>query len=130
MIALAAFLGFEAGERRFGVAPQSVAEFPLYAAARGEETVVAPPAGAPFYTLYMDKTWDRDFTAYRVSILNDAQIERFSMSLAPPAPGQAIHILVPAAALSAGRYTLVISGIDDPRGPTQTARYPFTLRIE
>jgi hypothetical protein len=124
MLAVAAFLGFEAGERRFGSAPQTVAEFPLYAAARGEETVIAPPAGARFYTLFLDKTWDRDYPSYRAAFVS-AGSEKFSMPLAAPAPGQAIHILVPDQALSSGRYVLVISG-----DGTEVARYPFTLRIE
>jgi hypothetical protein len=125
MLAIAVFAGFEAGERHFSPSPQSVVEFPLYAAARGEETVIAPPAGARFYTLYMDKTWDRDFPAYRAAFVSSGS-EKFSTTLAPPAPGQAIHILIPREALPADRYTLTVSSPDG----AELARYPFTLRIE
>jgi len=124
MLAVASFLGFEAGARRSLSSPQTVSEFPLYAAARGEETVIAPPSGAKFYTLYMDKTWDRDFSSYRASFVA-AGTEKFSMPLAAPAPGQSIHILVPTQALSSGRYTLIVSA-----DGAEVARYPFTLRIE
>ena len=125
MLVVAVFAGFEAGERHSAPSPQSVAEFPLYAAARGEETVIAPPSGARFYTLYLDKTWDRDFPSYRAAFVASGS-EKFSTTLAPPAPGQAIHILIPLHALSSGRYVLVISG----SGGVEVARYPFTLRIE
>jgi len=124
LLAIAAFGGYEAGQRRAAPAPQAVAEFPLYAAARGEETVIAPPSGAKFYTLYMDKTWDRDYPAYRASFITGGA-EKFSVLLAAPAPGQSIHILIPAAALPSGRYTLIVSA-----GGEEVARYPFTLRIE
>lgn len=125
MLVAAAFLGFAAGERRLGPAPQSVAEFPLYAAARGEETVIAPPAGARFFTLYLDKTWDGDFPSYRASFASGGA-EKFALPLAAPAAGQSIHILIPRDALAAGRYTLSISAA----GGAELARYPFTLRIE
>ena len=124
LLAIAAFGGYEAGQRRAAPAPQAVAEFPLYAAARGEEPVLAPPSGAKFYTLYMDKTWDRDYPAYRASFITGGA-EKFSVLLAAPAPGQSIHILIPAAALPSGRYTLIVSA-----GGEEVARYPFTLRIE
>jgi hypothetical protein len=124
MLAIATFLGFEAGERRFGLVPQSVAEFPLYAAARGEETVIAPPQGAPLYTLYMDKTWERDFPSYRAAFVASGA-ERFSVNVPAPAPGQPIHILIPRQALPSGRYILQISGEG-----AELARFPFTLRIE
>lgn len=124
MLAVAAFVGFETGAHRSGVAPQSVAEFPLYAAARGEETVIAPPASARFYTLYMDKTWDGEFASYRASF-RSGDAEKFSLDVPAPAPGQAMHILIPAGALASGRYVLTIAAQGN-----DLARYPFTLRIE
>ncbi len=125
MLAIVAFAGFEAGEWHLAPSPQSVAEFPLYAAARGEETVIAPPPGAQFYTLYMDKTWDRDFPSYRAAVVSSGS-QKFTTTLAPPAPGQPIHILIPREALAAGRYTLIVSSPDG----AELSRYPFTLRIE
>src|SRR5262249_40135194 len=70
-IALAVLVGYETGMRRQSEAPQSVSAFPLYSASRGEETVVAPPAGAQFYTLYMDRTWDRDYPSYTATLRED-----------------------------------------------------------
>jgi hypothetical protein len=77
----------------------------------------------------MDRTWDRDFASYQASIRDDAG-EKYSMRLDAPAPGQAIHVLIPHGALPNGKYTLVISGIAGPGQNTEVARYPFTLRIE
>jgi hypothetical protein len=100
----------------------------LYAAARGDETAIVPPAGAQFYTLYMDRTWDADFASYR-AVIRDEAGEKYSMMLNAPVPGRAIHVLVPHGALPGGKYTLVISGVDSAGTSTEVARYPFTLRI-
>ena len=47
-----------------------------------------------------------------------------------PAPGRAIHILMPMRALGAGRYVLIIFGIGPDGRETEVARYPFNLRFE
>ncbi|SRR5579883_366560 len=125
-IALAVLAGYEAGVRRQSEAPQSVSTFPLYAASRGEETVVAPPAGAQFYTLYMDRTWDRDDPSYTATLRDDpGNGVRYTMPLGAVKAGQSIQVLLPLHALQAGRYTLVISGNDG----SELARYPFTLQF-
>src|SRR5262249_34075374 len=125
-IALAVLVGYETGMRRQSEAPQSVSVFPLYAASRGEETVVAPSAGAQFYTLYMDRTWDRDYSSYTATLREDpGNGVRYSVPIGPVTAGQTIQVLLPLHALQAGRYTLVISGNDG----SELARYPFTLRF-
>ena len=128
LLIVSVFAGYQAGRRR---PPQSLAEFPLYAAARGTETVVAPPAGAEFYSVYLDRTWDRDFVSYRAVVREEAGGgEKFSVAVDPPAPGQAIHILIPARVLAAGRHVLTISGVEGPGRETEAARYPFNLKID
>ena len=54
---------------------QSVSAYPLYAQARGEETIVSPAAASKFYTLYLDKTWDGDYSSYRAVLLDAAGTE-------------------------------------------------------
>src|SRR5579871_1046750 len=66
MVAIAVFAGFEIGERGAG-GPQSISSFPVYAATRGSETIVAPPEGAKFFNIYMDRTWERDYASYRAA---------------------------------------------------------------
>jgi hypothetical protein len=138
MLALAVFLGYEIGERRT-TEPQSVNAYPLYAASRGAETVIAPPAGAQFFTLYMDRTWDRDFASYRAVVHDDRAgsapgseqgIERVSMPLTAPLPGRAIQVLFPARALASGRYILTILGKDGSGQEVNVADYSFTLRFQ
>jgi hypothetical protein len=128
MLVVGIFAGYETGAHREGSAVQPVSAFPLYAAARGDETAIFPPAGAQFYTLYMDRTWDADFASYR-AVIRDEAGEKYSMMLNAPAPGRAIHVLVPRGALTGGKYTLVISGVDGAGTSTEVARYPFTLRV-
>jgi hypothetical protein len=135
-LVIAVFAGYEDGLRHAsgmglpGGSAQEISAYPLYAASRGEETVIAPASGAQFYELYMDRTWDGDFTSYRSVVSDAGNGERWSISLAAPAPGQAIHILTPVKALGAGRYVLVIFGIDREGREKEVARYPFTLRFE
>jgi hypothetical protein len=131
LLIAAVYVGYFAGERRVGE-PQSVNAYPLYAASRGAETVIAPPAGAQFYTLYMDRTWDRDFTSYRAVVRDDGQAgsERFSMTLAAPEPGRAIQVLFPTRALAAGHYVMTILGKDNSGQESKAADYSFTLRFQ
>jgi hypothetical protein len=131
-LAIGIFAGYEAGMRNPAGSPQEISPYPLYAASRGEETVIAPPAGAQFYELYMDRTWDTEFASYRAVVRGDSPNgpERWSIKLAAPAPGKAIHILTPVRALGSGRYVMTIYGIGGDGREVETGRYPFTLRIE
>ena len=128
-IVLALVGGYQLGMRREPGAPQPISAFPLYGASRGDETVIAPPRGAQFYSMYLDRSWDRDFTSYRAVIRDGSGAERYSIGVAAPAPGAAIYLLAPARALPPGRYTLVMLGLDS-AGETEVARFPFTLRVE
>jgi|SRR5579883_3208886 len=124
-IAVAVLIGYQTGSQKSGE-PQAISSFPIYAASRGEETVVAPAANAQFYSLYMDRTWDRDFPSYTAALRAEgSDAVRFSMPVAGVAPGQSIQVLLPIHTLEAGRYVLTISGNDG----TALARYPFTLRF-
>jgi|HubBroStandDraft_4_1064222.scaffolds.fasta_scaffold218196_2 hypothetical protein len=130
-LVVAMFAGYEAGVRHQSNGLQDISAFPLYAAARGDETVISPPPGAQFYTMYMDRTWERDFPRYRSVVRDDpGGAERYSLRIPPPAPGRSIQVLAPAHALPAGRYVLVIFGADETGKETEVARYPFTLKFE
>jgi hypothetical protein len=131
LLVMALFAGYETGIRRPGMGIQPISAYPLYAASRGEETVISPPAGAEFYSLYMDRTWERDFPSYKAVLQEDpGATERFSMNLTAPAPGRPIYVLTPLRALSDGKHVLRILGIDDAGKETEVARYPFTLRFK
>jgi hypothetical protein len=131
LLIAAVYVGYLAGERKTGE-PQSVNAYPLYAASRGAETVVAPPAGSQFFILYMDRTWDRDFGSYRAVVRDDgsAGSERLSMALPASEPGRAIQVLFPAHALPSGRYVLTILGKDKSGQESKAADYSFTLRFQ
>ncbi|SRR5579885_2560203 len=131
-IGLAILIGYQTGLRRGSDGPQSVSAFPLFAASRGEETVVAPPRSSEFYTLYMDRTWERDYESYTASLRRDSSgndasgSEQFSMKLGAVPMGKSIQVLVPKRSLQPGNYVLVITGSDG----SQLARYPFRLQFE
>jgi hypothetical protein len=130
-VAVAILLGYQAGLHRPVDAPQPVSSYPLYAASRGEETVIVPPKGAQYYTLYMDRTWDGDYSSYNAVVRDDpGGAERFSMNFGDVIPGRTVNVLVPVKSLSPGRYVVVVSGLDSSGRQTQVARYPFTLKFE
>jgi len=108
---------------------QAVSTFPLYAQARGEETVVAPAAGSRFYTLYLDRTWDGDYPSYEAVLRDASGREKFTIPVKPGAAGDAIHVLIPTRQLGAGKYVLVIEAAAG-AGKAELARFPFTLRFQ
>ena len=130
MLVIGVLAGYETGVRRSADFPQPISAHPLYAASRGEETVITPPAGAHFYSLYMDRTWDRDFPSYRAVIRDAAGGERYSMRVSAPSAAGSIYVLVPSSALAAGKYVVAILGVDAAGRETEVARFPFTLRFE
>jgi hypothetical protein len=109
--------------------PQSIGHFPLYAQARGEETIVLVPAGAKYYTVYFDKTWDGDYASYRGVVRDASGAEKFSLPIVPGAPGESIEVLCPARAIPSGKYVLVVMG-DTAGKETELARLPYTLQIK
>jgi hypothetical protein len=142
-LVLACLAGYEAGGLNLHTGtPQPVSEYALYAASRGDLAPVVPPKGAQFYTLYMDRTWEREYSHYRAAFVDDpgggtaAQLKpaRYSISLPAPGLGRELHVLIPVHALPAGRYVLVIYGqgdVEEDSGKeTEVARYPFSLRFE
>jgi hypothetical protein len=120
----AGYLTFAARDRA-----QPVAEYPLYAQARGEETMVSPPAESKFYMVDFDKTWDGDYASYRASVRDASGAEKFSVPLTPGAPGQAIHVLVPTHQLASGKYVLVMLGKGRDK-ETELATLPYRLQIK
>jgi hypothetical protein len=101
----------------------------LYAQARGEETVVSPPAGAESFELYLDKTWDGEYASY-TAVLDDASgAEKFTLPLNAGAAGDAMRVLVKGHRLTPGKYVLVMRGNNSGK-ETELARFPFTLRFQ
>lgn len=121
------FAGYLAFQPRESV--QAVSAYPLYAQARGEETVVSPADWSKFYTLYLDRTWDGDYTQYRAVLRDAAGAEKFTVPVKAAAAGDAIHVLVPTHKLASGKYVLVMLG-GAPDKETELARFPFTLRFQ
>lgn len=106
----------------------AITAYPLYAQARGEETVVSPAAGSKFYELYLDRTWEGEFSEYRAVLRDASGTEKFSVPVRAAAPGEAIHVLIPSRQLASGKYTLVMLGGSDHQ--TELARFPFTVRLQ
>jgi hypothetical protein len=108
---------------------QAVSAYPLYAQARGEETVVSPAAESKFFTLYWDRTWDGNDASYRAVFRDASGAEKFTLPVTPGAPGDAIHVLIPSHKLAAGKYVMVMLGGGTDKD-SELARFPFTLRFK
>jgi hypothetical protein len=122
------FAGYEAFASHEGV--QAISAYPLYAQARGEETIVSPAAASKFYTLYLDKTWDGEYSSYRAVLLNASGTKESTVPLNVGAPGEAITMLIPSNQFPAGKYVLAMRGTDSAGKDTELARFPFTLRFK
>ena len=124
-------IGIFAGYVVFGSrdGAQTVGEYPLYAQARGEETMVSPAAGSRFYTLYFDKTWEGEYFTYRAIVKDASGAEKLSVPVNAGAPGQAIHVLIPTHKLGSGKYVLVMAGWSADK-EIELARFPYTLQIK
>jgi hypothetical protein len=120
-IVVAALAGYEIRQPASQV--EGIATFPLYSASRGEETLIAPPAGPSAYVLQMDKVSDSEVSSFRGVVRDEAGTERYSFEVKNPGPGRAISVKIQSAALKPGRYVLTLEG-------GGTATYPFTVRFQ
>ena len=118
------FLGFRSNDK----AAEGFA-YPLYAQARGVETIVSPASTAKFYTLYLYPSWTEGYTHLRAQLREISGAEKFSVSVNANAAGDAIHVIVPARKLADGKYILVMLGKNGAQ-EMELARFPFTLRLE
>ncbi len=119
------FGGYGALGWRYGA--QALSAYPLYAQARGDETMVSPTAGSKFFTMYFDKTWEGEYTSYSAELRDASGAVKFTVPIQAGAAGEAIHVLVPTHKLTAGHYVLVLSGGDK---AAELARFPFTLQFK
>lgn len=132
MLAVGVFAGYEAGEKKFAE-PQSIDQYAVHGLARGieNETVVMPRPGSQFFTLYMDRGWERDYPSYRAEVRDAANnVERASLPVPAPSRGGTISFLFRAHEFAPGRYVLSIFGKDSAGQETKVGDYSFTLRFE
>jgi hypothetical protein len=104
---------------------EQVSAFPVFAASRGEETLVTPSGNSAAFMLYMDKHWEGSSESYRGEILDEtSNAQRASLAVKDPGPGRFLEVKIPTQALTPGRYVLSVKD-----GDKEVARYPFTLRL-
>jgi hypothetical protein len=103
--------------------------YPLYAQARGEETLVSPAAGSKFYGMYFDKTWDGDYASYRAVVRDSSGKDRLTIPIILGAPGEVIDVQIPTRKMASGKYVLVMLGSSADK-ETELASFPYTLQIK
>jgi hypothetical protein len=108
---------------------QAISGYPLYAQARGEETIVSPAKGSKFYTVYFDNTWDGNYTRYRAVLRDESGREKFALPVDVGAADDGIQVLVPTRTLADGKYMLEMLGSAKGK-ETELARFQFTLQFK
>jgi hypothetical protein len=104
---------------------QSVPTIALRSAARGSGPSLSVQAADAFVVLQADVLTDRPVARYTARLQTADGREQFRTTMAAPPPGTAVTLLVPAAGLAAGDYTLIFSDDDD--GGREVGRFIFTL---
>ncbi len=89
--------------------------------------VIDVPPGVKVIELRLELRSPGTHAAYRVEIARASAQPVFSLTLPAPLPSE-LSIPVPRAALSAGAYEIVLSGIDDGSSPTPVDFYYITVR--
>jgi hypothetical protein len=131
-MALAALIiGIFAGYMAFTMREdaQAIKGYPLYALARGEETIVAPPHGSKFYRMYFDSTWDGTYSSYRAVVRDESGAVKLSIPLALDPGEEEVEVLVPTRKLPSGKYVLAMMGSNGDK-ETELALLPYTLQIK
>ncbi len=124
-LAVIAFVSADPSLHGPGNKIEQISAFPVYAASRGEETLVTPSGNSAAFMLYMDKTWEGSSESYRAEIRDEvSNADRADLTLKDPGPGRFVEVEIPTQALIPGRYVLAVKD-----GDKEVARYPFTLRL-
>lgn len=120
-LAIGIFAGYSVSSSHDGA--QAVSEYPLYAQARGEETVISPAEGSKFYALYFDKSWDGNYSSYKAVVRDASGSDRLTL---PVSASETFHLLIPKNNLPSGKYVLIMFGDKE----TEVARLPYNLQIK
>lgn len=127
----ALIIGIFAGYMAFSMREdaQAIKGYPLYALARGEETMVSPVHGSKFYRVYFDKTWEGEYSSYRAEIRDESGAKKLSIPVPLDPTEEEVDVLVPTRKLQSGKYVLVMMGSNGDK-ETELARFPYTLQIK
>jgi hypothetical protein len=109
-------------------APRAVVPFLLKSAARGEEKPDLIPAGAPFFLVQMDLA-DPSFPQYRCALYDKSGAFLWQMDSPAPPPGNLLTIVIPAAGLKPGVYTLKVHGVRGSQAGPE-ASYSIPLQFD
>ena len=127
----ALIIGIFAGYLAFSMREdaQAIKGYPLYALARGEETMVSPAHGSKFYRMYFDNTWEGAYSSYRAVVQDESGAAKLSIPVALDPREEEVDVLVPTRKLASGKYVLVMLGGNGDK-ETELARFPYTLQIK
>ena len=104
---------------------RSVPTIALRSTARGSGPRLSVQATDAFVVLQADVLADGSVRRYTARLITADGHEQFRTTMPAAAPGTAVTLLVPAAELAAGDYTLIFS--DDAGGGREVGRFAFTL---
>jgi hypothetical protein len=111
-------------------APQAYPAFFLQGTVRGDDQILSVPNSVRFVGISLDVPPGRRFPQYRCVLIDASGVRKLSVDLPAPAdPRSALSVLLPTSGLVAGRYTLLLGGVDG-TAFFEIGRYPFQLQLQ
>jgi hypothetical protein len=109
--------------------PQAVPAFAVKAATRGEESRITIPAGTRSFLINLDLA-DNAFPSYQCGLSFGSGPVRWSFDSPAPQAGNPLSIIISAAGLQPGVYTLRVHGLRGSVAGPEIASYSFLLQLD
>lgn len=108
-------------------APRAYPAFVLRSVARGDEQVLEVPKTASLVGLSLDVPPGAAYRSFECQLLGGSPL---SVAVpAPASPGAPLNVLIPAAQLQPGGYTLVLRGLVGGSKAVELGRFRFTIQM-
>ena len=112
-------------------APQATASYVLQSLSRGDERTTEVPKDYRTYELVIDKAWERSYTEYVCSFVDQSGAVRLSVRVPAPAPDKPLQILMSKNQLPSGRYTVIVHGAVQGGEPgAELDRFSLILKLD
>jgi hypothetical protein len=108
-------------------APRAYPAFVLRPVARGDEQVLEVPSSASLVGLSLDVPPGGAYRSFECDLLGGSP--RSIAVPAPASPGAPLNVLIPAAQLQPGGYTLILRGQNGGSKAAELGRFRFTIQL-
>lgn len=109
-------------------APRVIPSVAAKAATRGDETPVVVSSGDPFLQVFLDINTVLPVSSYICDVYDESGVLRFAVPAQTGLPGNSINLLLPAAGLQPGRYTVHV--VANGAAPKSAAADSYTFVVQ